>query len=140
MSDIMAECDCGATTEGKWAGVHHPNCSAVKRRPICHGDGGEGERLYGLGVGHILTEDDVQDIQNLLADHNDEIGQTADVIYQAWQSALASCEPDKADLVKRLADLEVRLATEKALKKFYQTQLDGVGQLTTDAIERTARQ
>lgn len=24
------KCECGATSEGKWADVHHPSCSAVK--------------------------------------------------------------------------------------------------------------
>lgn len=40
-----------------------------------HGDAREWERLYALSVGHVITEQDVKDIQNLIADFNDEIGE-----------------------------------------------------------------
>lgn len=26
-----ASCDCAATTEGKWAGIHHANCAVLRR-------------------------------------------------------------------------------------------------------------
>src|SRR4051812_20662965 len=31
-----------------------------------HGDAGEGERLWGLAAGHVLTEQDVKDIECLM--------------------------------------------------------------------------
>ncbi len=39
-----------------------------------HGDAGESERLYGLKAGHVLSEQDAKDLDNLLADHNEELG------------------------------------------------------------------
>lgn len=37
----QVNCDCGAATEGKWAGVHMPSCAAVDLLPthdrrLCH--------------------------------------------------------------------------------------------------------
>ena len=52
------------------------------------GDGGEGERLYGLSVGHVLTEQDVRDIQNLLADHNDMCGALPEAHHEGERSAI----------------------------------------------------
>ena len=26
----MTDCDCGAEMTGKWAGIHHPSCAALK--------------------------------------------------------------------------------------------------------------
>lgn len=92
----------------------------IKRTLICHGDAGESERLYGLGVGHVLTEADVRDIQNLIADNNDEIGNTVEILYQAHQQAITDTAPDKLELINRIGVLEVELATEKALRKFDQ--------------------
>lgn len=119
----MEQCDCGAETTGKWAGVHHPSCAALKRRPICNGDGGEGERLWGLSAGHVLTEQDVADIQNLISDYNDEIGQTSDVHHKVWQRAIRDVEPSKAILAERIAALETDLLVEKGMTNFYRLEL-----------------
>jgi hypothetical protein len=40
----------------------------------CVGDAQEYERIYGLPVGHVLTERDHEDIQNLLGELNDAEG------------------------------------------------------------------
>jgi len=53
-----------------------------------HGDAGEGERLYGLTAGYVLTEQDVKDIECLLADHNDAIGHEAEKWDQARKATL----------------------------------------------------
>jgi hypothetical protein len=53
-----------------------------------HGDAGEGERLYGLGVGHVLTDQDVKDIELLLADYNDALTHEAEKWDQARQATL----------------------------------------------------
>lgn len=42
------------------------------------GDAGEHEAIYGWGEGHVLSARDVEMLQCLLADHNDEIGFSAD--------------------------------------------------------------
>lgn len=52
------------------------------------GDGGEGERLYGLSAGHVLTESDVRDIHNLLADYSDEIEKAANVFHEGARDAI----------------------------------------------------
>lgn len=93
----------------------------IKRAPICHGDGQESERLYGLCVGHVLTEADVRDIQNLIADNNDEIGNTIEIMYDAHQQAMLDAAPDKVELVNKIGVLSVELAVEKALRKFDQS-------------------
>lgn len=46
------------------------------------GDAGEGERLWGLSAGHVLSERDVEDIKNVISDHNDEIGISAQNFHQ----------------------------------------------------------
>jgi len=119
----MEQCDCGAEITGKWAGVHHPSCAALKRRPICHGDAGEGGRLYGLSVGHVLTEQDVADIRNLISDYNDEIGQTSDIHQNVWQRAIVAVEPSKAHLAERIAALETDLMVEKGMTNFLRLEI-----------------
>lgn len=120
----MAECDCGATTTGKWAGVHHPSCALLARKVICHGDGGEGERLWGLSTGHVLTESDVADIQHLIWNYNDELGSTSEIGHQAFQSAVARVAPDKAELVERISQLQTDLVCEKSLASFYRKLIE----------------
>lgn len=121
---IPAPCDCAAATEGKWAGIHHPSCASIQRRPICNGDGGESERLHGLSVGHVLTEDDIKDIRNLTRDYSDEIGQTADLFHHARQDAIQVVAPDKAELVNKIDDLQVSICMERALKMCAQKEAE----------------
>lgn len=92
----------------------------IERKPICHGDGQESERLYGLAVGHVLTEADVRDIQNLIADNNDEIGNTIEILHEAHRMAVADTAPDKEELINRIAVLECNLAVEKAMRHYDQ--------------------
>lgn len=39
--------------------LRYMNTDPKDRSPICHGDGGEGERLHFLKIGHVLTGEDV---------------------------------------------------------------------------------
>lgn len=118
-TEQIAPCDCGAAIEGKWAGMHHPNCASLQRKLICHGDGGESERLYGLAVGHVMTEADIADLQNLIADNNDEIGNTSELYHAAYQSALANSAPDKVELINRIHALQGEVSVQKAMARFY---------------------
>lgn len=95
---------------------------ALKRNALvaCHGDGGESERLWGLSAGHVLTDKDVEDIKNLISDYNDEIGNTIELLDNAYQQALLDMAPDKVALVNRVSVLEGKLSCEKALSSFYQ--------------------
>lgn len=49
----------------------------------------EGERLWGLSAGHVLTERDVEDIKHIINDHNDQIEEAADSFHlgriDAWR-------------------------------------------------------
>jgi hypothetical protein len=47
-------------------------------REVCHGDGAEPERLHVIKPGHVVTEQDVKDIGNLLADYDSEIERSID--------------------------------------------------------------
>lgn len=81
-----------------------------------HGDGGEGERLYGLSAGHVLTPKDVQDIQNLIADHNEMCGALPDAHHEGGRSVIHRIGGDEL-LAKwdTLFDREVDEAATKAL-------------------------
>lgn len=89
-----------------------------KRAPICNGDGGESERLYGLSPGHVLTKQDVADIQNHISDYNDEIGNTVEIINAAYQSAVQDMAPDKLGLLNKIAALETEVNVQRAMRKF----------------------
>jgi len=39
-------------------------------------------RLYGLQAGHVLTDDDIRDVQTVLGEYNDEIDETTDAFYR----------------------------------------------------------
>lgn len=41
--------------------------------PVINGDGGECDRLIALKAGHALTERDLRDIGNLIADFKDVV-------------------------------------------------------------------
>lgn len=104
------------------------------KRPLidCHGDGGESERLYGLAAGHVLTEQDAKDIQNLIADNNDEIGNTVEIMHEAHQQAIRDMAPDKLELINRIHVLECELAAEKAMRR--------AGIPSSESFEKVARQ
>ena len=80
------------------------------------GDGEGGERLHGLSVGHVLTARDVQDIQDLLGDHNDMCAALPDAHHEGERSAIRRIGGDEL-LAKwdTLFDREVDQAAEKGL-------------------------
>lgn len=53
-----------------------------------HGDAGEGERLWGLQAGHVLTDQDVADIEKLSADYNQEIEEGVEAFHKGRTDAL----------------------------------------------------
>lgn len=96
-----------------------------------HGDGGETERLHNLSAGHVLTEQDALDLQNLLADWNDEMGRSTNIWHDGRLAAYREIGGDEmvalvqeADNVERrrlakraIAMLEGRLAERRAAIK-----------------------
>lgn len=92
-----------------------------KREPFAHGDAAESERLYGLGVGHVLTAEDVKDVQNLIADYNDEIGNGSDAfhdgrLYMAreigGEALVAAINAKDGAQIKRSVDRAMQAITE----------------------------
>ncbi|MDX3971116.1 MAG: hypothetical protein QHD01_31610 [Bradyrhizobium sp.] len=84
-----------------------------------HGDAGEGERLYGLSVGHVLTEQDVKDIECLLADHNDAIGHEAEKWDEARQATLREIGGDALVAAAAARDEQIiKASVERAMAKF----------------------
>lgn len=84
-----------------------------------HGDAGESERLYGLTVGHVLTEQDVKDIECLIADHNDQIGHEAEKWHQARIATLHEIGGDALVAAAEARDEKlISEAVEKALARF----------------------
>lgn len=90
----------------------------TRRAPICNGDGGESERLYGLGAGHTLTQQDVDDIQNHIGDYNDEIGNTVEIISMAYDNAVSDMQPGKLKLLHKIAVLQCDVGVQRALRMF----------------------
>lgn len=87
------------------------------------GDAGEGERLYGLTAGHILTERDIEDIQNLTADHNDEIGIQSQNFHMGRIRAFHEVGGQElADKMIAKDDAEIASAVERAMAKFRDMQ------------------
>jgi hypothetical protein len=121
-----AGCDCGATTSGRWGGIHQPTCALVKRELICHGDGGECERLMGLKAGHALTESDVDDISNLAASYSDEITSSSEVYYRAYRDTLEAVAPDKADLVAKINSLQSDLVVQRTMANVFRQQVHDI--------------
>jgi hypothetical protein len=84
-----------------------------------HNDAGEGERLYGLAVGHVLTEQDIRDIESLLADHNDAIGHEADKWHEARIATLREIGGDELVAAAEAKDHAICSdAVERALAGF----------------------
>lgn len=82
-----------------------------------HGDGGEGERLWGLSAGHVLTSKDIADIQNLISDHNEMCGALPDAHHEGERSAIHKIGGDEL-LAKwdTLFEREVDHAASRALE------------------------
>lgn len=76
-------------------------------------------RLYSLTEGHVLTEQDILDLEAVLAELNDEIGNQADKA-QHWREETLR-EIGGEDLVTAVAEKDRKRmdeAVEKALAKF----------------------
>ena len=83
-------------------------------------DGGPFFRAYGLSVGHVLTEQDVADIQQVLADHNELIGEQADLYRRSRIDTLRELGGDAlVDAGEAADDAMVKAACEKALARFH---------------------
>lgn len=84
-----------------------------------YGDAGEGERLWGLTAGHVLTEQDVKDLECLMADHNDALGHEAEKWHQARIATLREIGGDALVAAAEARDEQlINSAVEKALTKF----------------------
>ena len=85
------------------------------------GDGGESERLYQLGVGHVLTEQNVKDIANLLTDYNSELEFAANVYHEARQQVLFEIGGQElVDLTNNEDQHIIANGVQRALKHFYE--------------------
>jgi hypothetical protein len=76
--------------------------------------------VYALGVGHVLTEQDVADIQKVLADYNEEIEKNVDLYSDARTAVLREIGGD--ELVAAAATVDEAIsqgACDKALARFY---------------------
>lgn len=77
-------------------------------------------RAYALKAGDVLTEQNVSDIQKVLADYNDEIGKAADVFHDGRMRALQEIGGDElVAAVTARDDEKVRVVVDKALARFH---------------------
>lgn len=77
-------------------------------------------RAYALKVGDVLTEQDVSDIQEVLADYNEELGKAADVFHDGRMCALQEIGGDElVAAVTAHDDAKIKAAVDKALARFY---------------------
>lgn len=84
-----------------------------------YGDAGEGERLYGLAAGHVLTDQDVKDLECLMADHNDAIGHEAEKWDEARKATLREIGGDAlVAAVEAKDEAMISAAVERAMAKF----------------------
>lgn len=83
------------------------------------GDAGEPERLYPLKAGHVLTEQDALDIQNMLADYNAEIEATANAFHDGRVDAFREVGGEELAIVAAdRDDAMVKSCVAKALATF----------------------
>lgn len=84
-----------------------------------HGDAGESERLYGLTAGHVLTDQDIKDIECLMADHNDQISHEAEKWDEARKATLHEIGGDVlVAAVEARDEVVISAAVEKAMAHF----------------------
>lgn len=84
-----------------------------------YGDAGEGERLWGLTAGHVLTDQDVKDLECLMADHNDAIGYEAEKWDQARKATLREIGGDAlVSAVEAKDEAMISASVERAMAKF----------------------
>lgn len=119
---------------------HFTQAVEIKQRKICNGDGGEGERLYGLSVGHVLTEADVRDISNQSQDFNDEIGRLADIFYEARMATLHEIGGEV--LVKAVSDGDNALTSAiiaNAIKRYEHLRDNAAAEAERIAVRNEGR-
>lgn len=74
-------------------------------------------RVYAWAAGRILSDDDVADLQRVLADHNDALGEAAQAFGHGYDEAMTKVDrADVASLVKDVDALKGKIAIEKALR------------------------
>lgn len=77
-------------------------------------------RLYAFAVGRVLSADDVADIQQVLNDFNDEIGNSANAYHAARQQVLREIGGEELVQAAALADQwQSKVAVDRALAHFY---------------------
>lgn len=82
-------------------------------------DGGPFFRAYALGVGQVLTAQDVADIQQVLADHDELIGEQADLGQQVRVATLREIGGDALVEAVEAEDMAmVNRAVQKALARY----------------------
>lgn len=83
------------------------------------GDAAEGERLWGLSAGHVLTERDVEDIKNIISAHNDEIGIQSENFHHGRLRAFSEIGGQAlVDKMMAKDDAMVNEAVQHAMDKF----------------------
>lgn len=76
-------------------------------------------RLYAYAAGRVLSADDVADIQQVLRDYNDEIGENVDRLEAAREQVLREIGGDElVALAARADSLQSAVAVEKAMAHF----------------------
>lgn len=77
-------------------------------------------RAYAFKVGRVLSEQDVADIQQVLADHNDEIQKSADAFYEGRIAAIHEIGGD--ELVAAMTakwDAEAKEVIDRIMAKHF---------------------
>lgn len=93
----------------------------TRERMLGVGDGGEAERLDFLQVGHVLTEANVKDIDNMITDHNSELEATVDLYNDARIQVLREIGGEPLVQAAREADLtQANLSIATALLHYRQ--------------------
>lgn len=85
-----------------------------------HGDDASGhERVYMLNtVGHVLTEQDVADIAELLDDHNEQIGEAASDFHRGGLEALRRIGGDQlVNAVETRDEIKTSEIVDRAMSK-----------------------
>lgn len=76
-------------------------------------------RVYAYAEGRVLSAEDVKDIQQVLADYNDEIGENANRREAAREQVLREIGGDELVALAAKADsLQLAVALEKAMAHF----------------------
>jgi hypothetical protein len=88
-------------------------------------------RVYAYVEGRVLSADDVKDIQQVLSDYNDEIGENADRMQAAREQVLREIGGEELVALAATADgLQASVAVERAMAHFnakcaeYESKID----------------